>query len=80
VLAGTENGEFAPYFAPGQDIHYSNTDYILLGLLIEQITHRPVDEVLQQRIFAPLHMDHTSLPPRSSAALPPVHIRRATCL
>jgi D-alanyl-D-alanine carboxypeptidase len=65
VLAGTENGEFAPYFAPGQDIHYSNTDYILLGLLIEQITHRPVDEVL--------HMDHTSLPPRSSAALPRPH-------
>jgi CubicO group peptidase (beta-lactamase class C family) len=62
-----------PYFAPGQDIHYSNTDYILLGLLIEQITHRPVEEVLQQRIFAPLHMDHTSLPPRSSEALPSPH-------
>ena len=62
-----------PYFAPGQDIHYSNTDYILLGLLIEQLTHRPVAKVLQQRIFAPLDMDHTSLPPRSSAALPSPH-------
>jgi D-alanyl-D-alanine carboxypeptidase len=62
-----------PYFAPGQDLHYSNTNYILLGLLIEKITHMPVAKVLQQHIFEPLDMDHTFLPPRSSEAIPTPH-------
>ncbi len=62
-----------PYFAPGQATHYSNTNYILLGLLIEQRTHLPVAKVLQQRIFEPLHMDSTVLPPLSSEAIPNPH-------
>ena len=59
-----------PYFAPGKDFHYSNTNFILLGLLIEQITHHPVERELQQRIFTPLGMSHTQLPPRPVATLP----------
>ena len=30
-----------PYFAPGAGWHYSNTNYILLGMIIEKVTHRP---------------------------------------
>lgn len=60
----------APYFAPGQDFHYSNTNYILLGMMIEQVTGQPVESEFQQRIFTPLGMSHTLLPPRTSAALP----------
>lgn len=62
-----------PYFAPGKGLHYSNTNYILLGLLVEQITHMPVEKVLQQRIFGPLSMNNTSMPPLSSAAIPNPH-------
>jgi D-alanyl-D-alanine carboxypeptidase len=61
------------YFAPGQSLHYSSTNYILLGLLIEQITHLPVEKVFQQRIFRPLDMENTLLPPLSSAAIPTPH-------
>src|SRR6266487_4356808 len=61
------------YFAPGQSLHYSSTNYILLGLLIEQITHMPVEKVFQQRIFRPLGMHNTLLPPLSSAAIPNPH-------
>lgn len=64
-----------PYFAPGKDYHYSNTNYILLGLMIEQITGEPVAQVFQNRIFAPLGMTGTSLPPISSSAIPDPHPR-----
>jgi D-alanyl-D-alanine carboxypeptidase len=62
-----------PYFAPGKGFYYSNTNYILLGLIIEQITHQPVEEVFQQRIFTPLGMNGSSLPPATSAAIPDPH-------
>jgi D-alanyl-D-alanine carboxypeptidase len=62
-----------PYFAPGKEFHYSGTNYILLGLIIEQLTHQPVEEVFQQRIFTPLGMNGSSLPPATSAAIPDPH-------
>jgi D-alanyl-D-alanine carboxypeptidase len=62
-----------PYFAPGQGLHYTNTNYILLGMLIEQITGMPVEKAFQQRIFTPLGMDGSSLPPRISSAIPDPH-------
>jgi CubicO group peptidase (beta-lactamase class C family) len=62
-----------PYFAPGKGWHYSNTNYILLGLIIEQLTHQPVEEVFQQRIFTPLGMNESSLPPPTSSAIPDPH-------
>lgn len=60
----------APSFAPGTKYHYSNTNFILLGMIIEQLTGRPVEQVFQQRIFAPLGMSGTLLPARTSATLP----------
>lgn len=47
------------YFAPGTDVGYSNTNYILLGLLIEQVEGKPLHEVLEERIFSPLGLRHT---------------------
>lgn len=60
----------APDFAPGKSFHYTNTNFILLGLLIEQITGRHVEDVVQQRIFTRLGMNNSLLPARSSAAIP----------
>jgi D-alanyl-D-alanine carboxypeptidase len=62
-----------PYFAPGEGYHYSNTNYILLGLIAEQITGMPLGEALQERIFTPLGMTNTSLPELYSAAIPEPH-------
>ncbi len=62
----------APYFPPGTDYHYSNTNFILLGMIIEQITGQPLGDVYRQRFFAPLGMDDTyfqgSGPPPPTAA------------
>lgn len=39
------------YFKPGQGFHYSNTNYILLGMLIKKITGSNVQQVLNQRFL-----------------------------
>jgi D-alanyl-D-alanine carboxypeptidase len=62
-----------PYFAPGVGFHYSNTNYILLGLIAEQLGGAPLAEQFQQRILTPLGMRSTSLPPLTDAAIPNPH-------
>jgi D-alanyl-D-alanine carboxypeptidase len=62
-----------PYFAPGQGWHYSNTNYILLGEIIEQLSGKLVEQVFQQRIFDQLGMADSLLPERASAAIPTPH-------
>lgn len=56
-----ENGE--PNFEPGAEGQwaYSNTGYVLLGIVIERITGQPLADVFQQRIFQPLGMEDTFL-------------------
>ncbi len=62
-----------PDFSPGEDFHYSNTNYVLLGMIIEQLTGQPLEQVYQERLFVPLGMSNTLLPERSSAAIPDPH-------
>jgi D-alanyl-D-alanine carboxypeptidase len=50
----------APYFAPDEDVQYSNTNYILLGLLIEKIEGKPLYQVFEDKIFNPLGLAHTA--------------------
>ena len=49
-----------PTFAPGARWAYSNTGYIVLGLIAETADGRPLATQLQTRIFAPLKLRHTS--------------------
>ena len=51
----------ATYFAPGSAYRYSNTGYVLLGLVMEQASGQRLQDFMAQRIFRPLHMDHTLL-------------------
>jgi CubicO group peptidase (beta-lactamase class C family) len=46
-------------FAPGAAWSYSNSGYVLLGIIVANVTGKSYVEFLQQRIFAPLKMDHT---------------------
>ncbi|MFD9592614.1 serine hydrolase domain-containing protein [Kitasatospora sp. NPDC059973] len=52
----------APLFAPGTDWAYSNTNYLLAGLVIEAVTHRSAPSEIQRRIIAPLGLKDTSFP------------------
>ncbi|HEY0576788.1 MAG TPA: serine hydrolase domain-containing protein [Pseudonocardia sp.] len=62
-----------PYFPPGTGYHYSNTNYVLLGLIIEQLDKKPLAAAYQARLFTPLNMRETSLPPADSIAIPQPH-------
>jgi D-alanyl-D-alanine carboxypeptidase len=62
-----------PYFAPGKGWHYDNTNYILLGLIMEQLTHLSAEQAFQRYLFGPLGLHQTSLPPLSSSAIPDPH-------
>lgn len=46
-------------FQPGEKWHYSNSGYVLLGYIIEQVTGQSYQVFLQQNIFDPLQMTHT---------------------
>ncbi len=46
-------------FAPGSRASYSNTNYLLLGELIERMTRKRLGRVLQERIFGPLGLAST---------------------
>jgi CubicO group peptidase (beta-lactamase class C family) len=62
-----------PYFAPGAGYHYSNTNYVLLGLIIEQLTGDSAEAAFQKRIFGPLGLTETLLPALQSNAIPAPH-------
>jgi D-alanyl-D-alanine carboxypeptidase len=48
-------------FRPGTRFRYSNINYALLGEIIERRTGHTLAQEMQQRIFDPLHLDHTQL-------------------
>jgi D-alanyl-D-alanine carboxypeptidase len=59
-----------PYFAPGTGYHYSNTNYYLLGLIIEVVTGTSVSEQFQARFTGPLGLAQTRLLGPADVQLP----------
>jgi len=55
LLKKEEKGKFAP----GTSWSYSNSGYVLLGLIAEKVSGKPFREFLHDRIFAPLKMSDT---------------------
>ena len=49
-----------PYFPPDSSFHYSNTNTIILGLIIEKLTGNSLKTEIQNRILTPLGMNETT--------------------
>ncbi|MGW1199930.1 serine hydrolase domain-containing protein [Streptomyces sp. NPDC002536] len=49
-------------FAPGTKWQYSNTNYVLAGLIVQKVTGRPLFEQIDQRIIKRIGLRHTSFP------------------
>lgn len=49
----------APEASPNRRYSYCNTNYAMLALIIEKITHTPFPEYMMANVFKPLGMDHT---------------------
>jgi D-alanyl-D-alanine carboxypeptidase len=56
-------------FKPGSNWSYSNSNYILLGLIIEKIENRPYQVALRERLLKPLGLDNISLDPQEPYSL-----------
>ncbi|PYE20858.1 D-alanyl-D-alanine carboxypeptidase [Williamsia limnetica] len=59
--------------APDQVFEYSNTNIVLLGVVIEQLTGMSASEAFDKRIFEPLGLTHTHLPAPDDSSIPDTH-------
>lgn len=59
-------------FAPGTGWQYSSTNYVLAGMLIEQVTDRPYEQEIEQRVIGPLGL-HDTFVPGDESAIPGTH-------
>ncbi len=50
-----------PLFVPGSGWHYSDSGYLLAGLVLEKVTGLPLQEIYRTRIYQPLGMHQTWL-------------------
>ncbi|KAA1001747.1 beta-lactamase family protein [Paraburkholderia panacisoli] len=57
-------------FAPGTAFGYSNTNTVLLGFIIEQLTGISAADAMKARLFAPLGLIDTFLPSQNDTSLP----------
>jgi len=60
----------APKFAAGARWAYSNSGYVLLGLIVGKVSGMPFGDFLSRRIFGPLHMDRTLVYVRGRNSVP----------
>ncbi|MDQ1295200.1 MAG: serine hydrolase [Actinomycetota bacterium] len=56
-----------PVFEPDARWEYSNTNYLLVGLILERATGRTPADLLQERIARPLGLRHTYLPTNAAS-------------
>jgi D-alanyl-D-alanine carboxypeptidase len=63
----------APTFTPGTSYHYSNTDFVLLGLAIEKATGKKVAALVKSMFLTPLGLSHTFLQTEEKVIGPEAH-------
>jgi D-alanyl-D-alanine carboxypeptidase len=59
-----------PNFPPGAAYEYNNTNYVLLGLVIEKIGGKTLAQILHDRLFGPLGLENTMLPSSTVNTIP----------
>ncbi|MFG3409295.1 serine hydrolase domain-containing protein [Streptomyces sp. NPDC048142] len=59
-----------PVSAPGAGFTYSNTNYLVLGMLIEKVTGQKVHQAVTDRVITPLGLERTVFPAPGDRTLP----------
>jgi D-alanyl-D-alanine carboxypeptidase len=62
-----------PLFTPGSRYDYSDSDNIVVGLMVEAVTHGTYEAALARYVTAPLDLTHTALPGNADLVEPYVH-------
>lgn len=63
----------APYFTPGTSWHYSNTNYLLLAMIIKKITGNSFGREIHSRFYSPLQMTGSFIEIEDTLNVPWVH-------
>lgn len=68
--------DLTPHFPPGKGLYYSDTNYQLLGKIIENVTRTSLASALQNYLFRPLGLRHTWLTgsPEPAGLPAPAHV------
>ena len=60
-------------FQPGTNWEYDNTNYVLMGLVVEKLSGQPLGEYFKDHLFRPFGLRHTTLPAGSEFPAPHPH-------
>ena len=63
--------DLEPHFPPGTDAFYSDTNFQLLGMIVENVTQKPLHIVYEDFYFRPLGLNHTWLVGHSKPQVTP---------
>lgn len=63
----------SPLFAPGSTYDYSDTDNIVVGLIVEAVTGQSYESELATEVYTPLSLTDTSLPSTTAMGQPTLH-------
>jgi D-alanyl-D-alanine carboxypeptidase len=67
-----------PYFEPGKGWHYSNTNYLVLGMIAEAVMREPLADQVRTRFLEPLGLEHTWYQPEDEPQTDVAHGYRFT--
>jgi D-alanyl-D-alanine carboxypeptidase len=62
-----------PIAEPDTETHYADTNYVLLGLILEKVTGETAEEAVTKDVIKPLHLEHTSFPTTAKIPAPFAH-------
>ncbi|MFE0511636.1 serine hydrolase domain-containing protein [Streptomyces sp. NPDC058964] len=60
-------------FAPGSKFDYSNTNTLLLAMVVEKVTGQRFDRYVERHVLRPAHLDHTFMPRGTEFPAPHAH-------
>jgi D-alanyl-D-alanine carboxypeptidase len=69
--------EDSPAFDPGTEFQYSNSNTVLLGIVLEQVSGKPIGDLFREQIIEPLGLQQTSFP-NTDPSLPDPHAQGYT--
>lgn len=70
--------EDSPLFDPGTQWFYSNTNYVLIGLVLEQVTGESIGDLYREEIIEPLGLENTFFPELEDSSIPEPHAQGYT--
>lgn len=70
LVSFARNSDTPNQFAPGEGWNYSNTNYVILGLILEKAGNAKFEDLIKDKIVEPLYLSSTSVPALEDRSIP----------